>query len=128
MVDESNEELSPRRFHFVGAEIDAGFEQAPALAKITGCPDWFVWDGTTYRVVELLAEWHVFDRRGRMAVNMRPAHAAAASRRGSWGVGRAYYRVRTVDGRIFEIYYDRAPKNNRDRLGAWFLFQELFET
>jgi hypothetical protein len=55
-----------------------------------------------------------------MARNMRPTHAEAAQRRGSWGVGRDYYRVRTGSGHIFDLYYDRA--------GSWFLFRELSDT
>ena len=76
-------------------------------------------------VVEMLREWHDYRRRGRMASNMRPAHAAVAEQRGSWGVGRDYFLVRTAGGRIFEIYYDRAPKNADRRKGAWFLYREM---
>ncbi len=61
---------------------------------------------------------------------MRPVrfigeHLARASNVGSWGVGRHYRRVRTDSGRIFELYYDRAPRGSSDRKGAWYLFQEL---
>jgi len=62
-----------------------------------------------------------------MSRNMRPEHAATAERRGSWGVGQDYYRVRTEDGRIFDLYYDRAPKDAGRRKGAWFLEKELAE-
>ncbi len=60
-----------------------------------------------------------------MARNMRPERAAMASHRGSWGVGRDYYRVRTDCGRVFDLYYDRAPKNAGDRKGAWYLYREM---
>jgi len=63
-----------------------------------------------------------------MTVNMRPAHAAAASRRGSWGMGRDYYRVRTDTGQVFDLYYDRATKKAGDRKGAWFLYREMSES
>ncbi len=63
-----------------------------------------------------------------MATNMRAEHAARASQRGSWGVGRDYYRVRTDTGQVFELYYDRAPKGSRDRKGAWFLDRELSDS
>ena len=56
---------------------------------------------------------------------MRPANIAKAVRRGSWGVGRFYFRVRTESGRLFDLYYDRAPKDADDRKGTWFLFREL---
>ncbi|MFW6136224.1 MAG: DUF6504 family protein, partial [Chloroflexota bacterium] len=91
------------------------------------CPASFLWRGETYRIVEKLKEWHDYRRRGRMAHNMRPAHAAAARRRGSWGVGRDYYRVRTEDGRVFDLYFDRAPRHAGDRTGEWFLYREMGE-
>ena len=47
--------------------------------------------------------------------------------RGSWGVGQDYYRVRTAEGRIFDLYYDRAPKNVFRRKGGWFLDREIRE-
>jgi hypothetical protein len=36
-----------------------------------------------------------------------------------------YFRVQTEDGRVFDLYYDRAPKGSDHRKGKWFLFQEL---
>ena len=132
---------SYRPLHFIGERIEAGFDQPPALEKKPGCPDYYRWRGDTYRVVVALSEWHDYSRRGRMAHNMRPGHAAAAARRGSWGVGRDYFRVRAqgplqgaaepacglAGGRIFELYYDRAPKGSDQPEGAWFLVSELVE-
>ncbi len=86
-----------------------------------------MWDEQSYRVSELLASWTDFTRRGRAARNMQPGHAAVAAGRGSLGVGRFYFRVRVAGGRIFEIYYDRAPKDADHRKGAWFLNRELAE-
>ena len=103
-------DIKPLRF--IGESIKAQFDQPPMLEKKPGCPDQFVWRGETYRVTELLKEWHDYSRRARMAHNMRPGHAAAALRRGSWSVGRDYYRVLTETGRIFDLYYDRAPKKD----------------
>ena len=116
-------EFKPLRF--IAEPIQAQFDQPPTLEKKPGCPDGFVWREETYRIVELLSEWHDYGRRGRMAVNMRPTHAAAAARRGSWGVGRDYYRVRTDSGQVFDLYYDRAPKGADHRKGAWFLYREM---
>jgi hypothetical protein len=116
MVDE------PR---FIGQEILVEYDQPPLLEKKPGCPDRFIWQEETFQVFEMLAEWHDYRRRGRMARNMQPAHAAIAEQRGSWGVGRDYFRVNTTDGRIFELYYDRAPKDVSRRKGAWFLYREL---
>jgi len=116
-----------RLTRFIGESIEAGFDQPPALEKKPGCPDTFVWRGATHRIVEKLSEWHDYGRRGRMASNMRPEHAATAEGRGSWGVGRDTFRVRVEDGRMFELYYDRAPKGSKQRKGAWFLVAELVE-
>ncbi len=115
--------LKPLRF--IGQEIQVEFDQQPALRKKPGLPDRFSWDGQTFQTVSLLSEWQDFKRRGRMARNMRPENAAKALRRGSWGVGRFYFRVLTDQGRIFDLYYDRAPRNAGDRTGSWFLDREM---
>jgi len=94
---------------FIAEEVEVLYDQLPALEKKPGCPDGFVWQGESYEIVG----------------NMQPQHAAVAERRGSWGVGRDYYRVRTRENRIFELYFDRAPKDADRRKGAWFLFREL---
>ena len=117
--------LTPR--HFIGEPIEVIFDQLLALEKKPPCPNGFVWHGQTYRIAAELEAWHDYERKGRMATNMRPAHAEAAAGRGSWGVGRFYFRVRVADGRLFELYYDRAPKGSKQRKGAWFLHSELSE-
>ena len=114
--------------HFIGEAIVVQFDEPPLFSKRPGCPDGFVWSGQTYRIVELLSEWSDYRRRGRMATNMRPEHAAAAEQRGSWGVGRTYFRVRTDSGRVFDLYYDRAPGKVGDRKGTWFLYREMAES
>ncbi len=110
---------------FIAEPVEVEFNKPPMLEKKPGCPDRFFWQGKTFEVVEKLTEWHDYRRRGRMGQNMRPANAAIAEQRGSWGVGRDYFRVRTDGGRIFEMYYDRAPKDADRRKGAWFLYREL---
>lgn len=117
--------LKPSRF--LGEPVEVRFDQPPVLEKKPGCPDAFTWCGTEFRIVEKLREWHDYRRRGRMALNMRPDHAARATRRGSWGVGRDYFRVRVDSGQIFDLYYDRAPKDAGRRKGGWFLLRELEE-
>lgn len=111
--------------HFYEEEIEAHFDEQPKLEKKPGCPQRFSWRGSEYEIAEVIGEWHDYSRRGRMAKNMRPTHATTAALRGSWGVGKDYYRVLTRGGRIFEIYFDRSPKSIEHRKGAWFLFQEL---
>jgi hypothetical protein len=110
---------------FIGEEIEVGFDSSPLLEKKPGCPNRFTWGEQAIEIIEMLKEWHDYRRRGRMARNMAPAHAAIAEQRGSWGVGRAYFRVVTTGGRIFELYYDRAPKDADRRKGTWFLYREL---
>ena len=131
-----------RAIHFYDQSIEVIFDVPPPLEKSPPCPDGFIWNGMPYRVTELLSEWSDFKRRGRMARNMRPAHAAVAATRGSLNVGRFYFRVRAspsssdttdetnalvgeADSRIFDLYYDRAIKSLDERKGSWFLYREL---
>jgi hypothetical protein len=109
---------------FLAEPIEAEFSGQPLLLKKTGCPAAFRWRGERFEVTDVLREWHAYGRRGRMADNMSPAHAAAAMRRGSYGVGRDYYTVRTAGGRVFTIYYDRAVKDASNALGEWILLEE----
>lgn len=117
--------MTIKPLRFISEPIQIQFDQPPALEKKPGCPDQFIWRGETYQIVELLSEWHDYGRKGRMAHNMRPEHAATAKRRGSWGVGRDYYRIKTDSGRIFDLYYDRAPNSIDDRKGSWILYREM---
>jgi hypothetical protein len=116
--------METRPFHFIEEPITVEFDRPPALEKSPPCPSAFRWQGETFKITALLEEWHDYRRRGRMARNMAPAHAAVASNRGSLGVGRFYFRVQVEDRRIFEIYYDRAPKGVGDRKGSWYLLGE----
>ncbi len=111
--------------HFIGERIEVQFNVAPTFSKTPNCPDGFIWRDASYRVIELLSEWRDYGRRGSMASNMRPDHLATAEKRGSWGVGRIYFRVRTESDQIFDLYYDRAPGRGGDRKGAWWLFREM---
>lgn len=126
-------EYVPIRFD--DEHIEVIFEFPPELEKSAKCPNAFVWNEKTYRVIGWLSEWSGFTRRGKMARNMRPAHAAVASTRGSLNVGRFYFRVRAAlsnsssakhprgivgqtGTQIFDIYYDRAVKNLDKRKGG----------
>jgi hypothetical protein len=129
--------------HFFDQPIEPIFDTPPAREKTPDCPNGFIWEEKTYRVVEMLSSWSDFTRRGKMARNMRPAHAAVASSRGSLNVGRFYFRVRVLlssssiasplgtagqaESQIFDIYYDRAMKNIDDRKGQWFIYREMSE-
>ncbi len=114
--------------HFVGEPIEVIFSEQPMLEKSPHCPSAIIWRDEYYPVLELLETWPEFGRRGKSSHNMRPEHAAVATKRGSWGVGRFYFRVRVEGNRIFEIYYDRAPKSSSDRKGHWFLKGERVDS
>lgn len=109
---------------FIGEAVVVAYDTPPLREKTPPCPDRFTWRGETLQVAELLAAWVDYERRGRMRRNMQPQHAAVASHRGSLGVGRFYFRVRLTDDRIFELYYDRAPRDVDDRKGCWTLVGE----
>lgn len=112
---------------FIAERVEVEFDKPPALEKRPGCPDRFVWNDETFQVSEKIGEWQDYSRRGRMAHNMRAEHAAVAAGRGSWGIGRFYFRVRTHRQQVFDLYYDRAPKSVDDRKGAWYLYREMRE-
>jgi hypothetical protein len=114
-----------KALHFFDDPISVEFDLPPIREKSPTCPDRFTWNGERYQIGEKLAEWSDFTRRGKMARNMRPAHATVAASRGSLGVGRFFFRVRTQNGQIFDLYYDRAPKDANRRKGEWFLYREL---
>jgi hypothetical protein len=110
---------------FIGEPIEVGFDEPPLLAKKPGMPDKFVWREDEFEITTLLGEWFDYGRRGRMTMNMQPENLRKAERRGSWGVGRYYFRVEVRSGQVFDIYYDRAPEDAVDRQGHWFIWREL---
>jgi hypothetical protein len=113
--------------HFLDQPIEVLFDTPPAREKTPDCPNGFIWEDKTYRVLEMISAWSDFKRRGKMARNMRPEHAAVAASRGSLNVGRFYFRIRVDTNQIFDIYYDRAMKNIDERKGEWFIYRELEE-
>ncbi len=114
---------------FISEPIEVYYDQAPALEKRPGSPNGFTWQGRTYRIVKVLGEWHDYHQRGKTAAFYRKERgsyrAKAAERRGSWGVGRDYYRVRTDTGEVFDLYYDRAPQGAGGHKGGWFLYRQI---
>jgi hypothetical protein len=117
--------VDERAIRFIGERVEPLLAQGAHFEKRPACPAGFVWRGRRHSIAECLSEWKDYGRRGKMAKNMRPTHLAAAAKRGSWGVGRHYFRVRTDDGRVFDLYYDRAPKDAENKKGSWHLLQEL---
>ena len=116
--------MDSKNYSFIDEPISVLYKEKQLNVKNPKCPQSFEWRAQIYSISHLISSWQDFSRRGRMALNMRPAHAARASVQGSWGVGRFYFRVKVQGGRIFDIYYDRAPQRADDREGHWFLFSE----
>jgi hypothetical protein len=110
---------------FIDEPIEVGFDRAPDLEKEPHCPNTFTWRGQVFGVRTMLSEWRDYRRKGRVARNMTVRHLRAATRRGSWGVGRFHFRVATDSGRIFDLYYDRRPQRAGDRKGSWYVWREL---
>ena len=73
--------------HFINEPIEVVFLSTPVIEKKPVCPEKFIWRGVEFPVLEMISEWHDYNRHGRMARNMQPQHAAVATKRGSWGVG-----------------------------------------
>jgi hypothetical protein len=114
-----------RPIRFIDDEVEVEFDRPPALSKKPSAPDRFHWNCEEFHISEVVSTWFDYGRRGDMAKNMAPAHLEAATRRGSWGVGRFYFRVQTKEGRAFDLYYDRAPREAGDRTGMWVLWREV---
>ena len=127
-MNSNSESPDKLAFRFIGEPVEVIFNRPPTFSKTPGCPDGFVWQQETYEIVDLVSSWDDTRRRGSLATNMRPEHAARAQERGSWGVGRFYFRVQTAAELIFDIYYDRAPRSVDDRLGSWHLYRQVLQT
>ena len=117
--------FNPTIKHFYTEPIIVTFNQDPTFIKSPPCPDMFIWRDKEYLIKMCLSEKQDFSRRGKMARNMQPQHIKTAETKGSWGVGRFYFDIRTQNGQYFRIYYDRAPKNAIQHSGNWFLLAEL---
>jgi len=121
-MDEIN---STKKRVYIGEIIAVGFDNPPLLVKKPECPNTFTWRDDSYHITEVISEWHDFSRTGKYTRNMKSTHLERANIKGTLGVGRFYYRVRTNENRLFEIYYDRSIKNTFETSGLWVLFQEL---
>ena len=109
---------------FIGEAITVEFRVPLAKEKTPTCPDGFTWGEEHFEIEASIQEWVNYSRHGRFENNMRESHLAAAQSKGSYGVGRFSFQVKTTCGRVFEIYYDRAP-TKASKLGTWMLFKEL---
>jgi hypothetical protein len=107
---------------FIDEEIEVVFGKEFILMKKPPCPQAIIWRGKKIFVKELISSWEDFSRKGDMARNMHKEHLLRARRKGSWGVGRFYFKYKDEIGRTVTIYYDRSPKSASDRKGKWVLF------
>jgi len=117
-----DEQTLPIRF--IGEQIEVAYQQEQIRIKNPGCPDVFTWRSKEYTITRVINQWTDFSRRGNMQRNMSEAHHAHAERKGSWGVGKIFFRVEVDTHQVFDIYFDRAPQSVSDREGNWFLLQE----
>ena len=112
---------------FYSEPITVEFCTDPLLEKKPGLPKTFTWRGKTYKITKLLKEWHDYRKREEIQHfhNTKRGNTPETklSRRGSWGVGRDYYRVLTDSNEIFDIYYDRKPL--REKKGEWVLLKRV---
>jgi len=111
---------------FIGEEIEPVFAETPDLEKRTGVPTGFKWRGREYAIKRVVKEWHEYGP-ARPGTSRSP-HAQLGMDRGTRGSGRDFYRVILEDGRLVDLYYDRRPKNAKDRKGRWVFFREIGET
>lgn len=114
--------------HFYSESINVRFEKQPFLEKKPGIPSSFSWRGKSYTITKLIKEWHDYRRRKKIhkifSGKRSPVPLTKPGNRGSWGVGRDYYRVQTSSGEIFDIYYDRRPKGQKIK-GEWVLLKQV---
>jgi len=106
---------------FISEKIEVEFDKEFVLEKKPPCPISYKWRGEIFCVNELISSWFDYERKGTKAKNMRITHLVRARKKGSWGVGRFYFKVKDEFGKIVVIYYDRSPKNVFDKKGRWIL-------
>jgi Family of unknown function (DUF6504) len=67
----------------------------------------FQWNDIPYRVVEVLAAWHLRDRWWEVGeADASMANGAASKRTQPSASNRYYYRVRCASGLICDVYHD----------------------
>jgi len=111
-------ELVPVRF--INDAIMVEFDRPPLYGKTPVAPNRFWWNGVLWQIKDVMLEWKDYERRGKASHNMRPTNLLKAMGRGSFGVGRFYFRVNTQQDRIFVLYFDRAAEKDQ----AWILHAE----
>jgi hypothetical protein len=99
---------------FLDEEITVHFRQPPVLEKKPEAPQAFDWHGTTRTVAEVISSWFDFDRKGREARNMAPAHLTTAPATRLRGWGRFYFRCAPMTAGVRPVLRPR-PESAGDR-------------
>ena len=89
--------------------------EAPAVPGEPPKPRLFRWRGREFRVAAIIRSWQDQPDRARGAVRPHELRFGAPA---SAPDGRAYFRVRTDDGSVFDLAYDPEP-------GSWTLLKQL---
>jgi hypothetical protein len=113
---------------FYSEPIEVHFQREPLFEKKPGVPTSFYWRGKSYHICKLIKEWHDYRRKKKrhqfFSGKRKTLPPMKPGDRGSWGVGRDYYRVQTASGEIFDIYYDRRPRGQTIK-GEWVLLKRV---
>ncbi|HHY35772.1 MAG TPA: hypothetical protein GX510_09140 [Firmicutes bacterium] len=94
----------PLQSRFIGSPVKVEYSQEPGYKR----PLTLSWDGQEAAVSEVISRWDDW------------GFGATPPKRRHWWQRRhrTYYRVKTADGRTFELYYDRSRRE-------WFLTREI---
>lgn len=101
---------------FISASVSPIFDTPHALGR-RRAPDAFLWNDEQHTVSEMLAFWSERGQAWWQRKQWRGRRQHVSS------LGRDYYRVRTAQGRIFDLYYDRRLQG-RQMDGQWILWRE----
>ena len=96
----------PQRFFGQQISVDQDSETRDPVA--------FSFGGESHKVAQIMTSWHDygFPDDGRQHRWWQRRH-------------RNYYRVRTTEGRDFEIYYDRGVSMDNPKYMRWYVSQEF---
>ena len=96
---------------FVGEPVRPvpGTMDVPAMARgEPGLPRRFTWRGETHEAVAVIARWKTTG----------PCRSGSGERY----VRRHWFRVRTAEGRVMTLYFDRQPRRGGEARRRWWLF------
>lgn len=97
---------------FVGAPVEpepGSFDAASMARGQPGLPRRFAWDGRTWEVDEVIAQWKTTGD---------CTHGS-----GEQYVRRHWFDIRTTDGTRMTLYADRRPRKGKPARQRWWLFE-----